>query len=110
MHELALMESLVDAVSEKLGQTRVASVRLEIGQLVAAVPETLRFCFELCSRGTGLEGAELDIVEIPGRARCRECSAEVALGSGLVPCRCGSFDLEVTAGEELRVRDVEVVT
>jgi len=38
-------------------------VTLEIGKLAAVLPESVRFCFDICSRGTLLEGARLEIIE-----------------------------------------------
>jgi hydrogenase nickel incorporation protein HypA/HybF len=42
-------------------------VRLEIGRLSAVVPDSIRFCFDICAQGTPLEGAELEIVESAGQ-------------------------------------------
>lgn len=109
MHELALLQSVVDAVREHVGDARVVTVRLEVGRLSTALPDALRFCFDLCARGTTLEGAALDIVEIEGRAICDECHREFELPSLLANCPCGSVRLRVVAGHELRVREVEVV-
>lgn len=109
MHELALIESLVEAVDEQVEQGRVTAVRLEVGTLVAVVPDAMHFCFDVCTRGTRLEGASLEIAELPGRARCRSCGAEVTLNTPLARCACGGIDLEVLAGHELRIKEVEVV-
>jgi hydrogenase nickel incorporation protein HypA/HybF len=110
MHELALMESVVCAVGERIGAARVVAVRLEVGRLAAVVPEALRFCFDVCARGTTLEGASLTIDEIPGRGQCRACGAEQPLESFYADCPCGSTDFAVLAGQELRVKTVEVET
>jgi hydrogenase nickel incorporation protein HypA/HybF len=108
MHELALMESVVESVVEQIGAQRVAIVRLEIGELAGIAVDAMRFSFDVCVRGTTLEGAELDILRVPGRARCRTCAAERALPSFTSPCACGSFDHELLAGDELRLKEVEV--
>ncbi len=109
MHELALMESVVAAVEDEVREGRVTRVRLEVGSLHAVVHDALRFCFDVCTRGTRLEGAHLEIVEIPGRARCERCGAERAIDALAMPsCACGSIDLRVVAGRELRVPEVEV--
>jgi hydrogenase nickel incorporation protein HypA/HybF len=107
VHELALMESMVSAVVERIGAARVTTVRLEIGRLAAVVPEALRFCFDVCARGTSLEGATLEITSIGGRARCRSCGGERPIESYVDPCDCGATDLAVLAGEELRLKNVE---
>jgi hydrogenase nickel incorporation protein HypA/HybF len=108
MHELAITESLVHAVDERVAPERVACLRLQVGRLAGVVPEALRFCFDICARGTALEGAALEIDETPGRGRCRSCGAEVAMESFLDLCACGSADVEVVAGQELKIKEVEV--
>jgi hydrogenase nickel incorporation protein HypA/HybF len=108
VHELALMEKVVAAVVERIGGERVATVRLEIGRLVAVVPEALTRCFDLCARGTSLEGAALEIARIEGRARCRSCGCERIIDSYADRCDCGASDLAVLAGEELLIKKVEV--
>jgi hydrogenase nickel incorporation protein HypA/HybF len=108
MHELAVMESIVATVEERVRPARVCRVHLRIGELSGVVPDALRFCFDACAQGTALEGAALEIDEVRGRGRCRLCGDEVALGSFLELCPCGSAELEVIAGNELRVTSVEV--
>ena len=66
MHELAIVEGVIDAVMEKLPDATVTCVRLDIGTLSGVVPDALRFSFELATEGTNLAGAELEISEVPG--------------------------------------------
>jgi hydrogenase nickel incorporation protein HypA/HybF len=108
MHELAITESMVATVAEHVGEARVARLRVQVGSLAGVVPHALRFCFEICARGTVLEGAALEIDEIPARGSCRQCGAEIAMASFLDFCRCGSAELELLAGQELRIKHVEV--
>lgn len=109
MHELALMTSLVETVSERVAGARVISVKLEVGRFTCVVPDALSFCFEICAEGTALEGATLEIDQVPGRARCNDCGAEIAQTGWLALCDCGSANLELLAGQELRIREVEVI-
>ena len=108
MHELAITESMVAAVADSVGPARVARVRLQIGRLAGVVPDALRFCFEACTRGTALEGAALEIDEIPALGRCRRCGAEMTVTSFLDTCACGSLEIELVSGQELRIKHVEV--
>ena len=108
MHELAITESVVDAVSQRVDDGRVTRVVLEIGKLSGVVPDALRFCFDVCAAGTALEGATLDIVEIAARARCRTCDAELTLQDCIALCACGSADLEFLSGQQLTIKEVEV--
>lgn len=108
MHELAITEAIVAGVCERIGDASVKRVTVEIGQLSAVQPDAVRFCFDVCASGTPLAGAELDIVRVPGRARCRSCQAEVELKELFLLCSCGTGELEVVSGLELMVRSVEV--
>jgi hydrogenase nickel incorporation protein HypA/HybF len=108
VHELSITESVVAAVSEHVGDTTLLSLTLEIGALSGVVPDSVRFCFELCALGTPCEGARLDIVDIPGTARCRDCDAEIELPDQIALCPCGSANLEITGGRQLRIRCLEI--
>lgn len=109
MHELAVTESLVAGVAERMGDARVTRVVVHVGRLSGIVPEALQQCFGICAQGTTLEGASLEIVEIPGRGWCRECRSEVEITDPLPFCPCGGVDLEIRQGRELRVKEVEVL-
>jgi hydrogenase nickel incorporation protein HypA/HybF len=108
MHELAITQSIVDAVAERTYGARVAVVHLRVGKLSGVVPDALRFCFELVSDGTPLQGAVLDIEEPEGRGRCRSCGDDFVLSHLILLCPCGSADVDTYSGQELSVRAVEV--
>ena len=109
MHELSITQSVVTAVTQRLRDARVRRIRLEVGQLSGLVPDSVRFCFEMVAAGTTCEGAVLEIDEPPGRARCRTCGTPFETAEVLPLCPCGSADVEVQGGQELRIREVEVV-
>jgi len=108
MHEMAITESVIAAVSEKVGDRRVQRVSLVVGRLSGVVAESLYFYFDLATEGTPLEASLLEIIDIPGRARCRSCGAEVELEDMIALCTCGSADLEILSGEELTIKEVEL--
>ena len=108
MHELAIAESVVDTVTQRLPGATVTCVHLEIGALSGVVADSIRFCFDLATEGTGLAGARLEITEPPARCRCRASGAEFRPDSPIVLCPCGSPDVAVLAGEELKIVSVEV--
>jgi hydrogenase nickel incorporation protein HypA/HybF len=108
VHELSITESVIAAVSEHVGDTPVQSLTLEIGSLSGVVPDAVRFCFELCAQGTPCEGARLEIVGTPGRARCRDCTDEFELPDQIALCHCGSANLEITDGQQLKIRQLEI--
>ena len=108
MHELAIAEGVVDTVTERLAGAKVTCVHLEIGALSGVVADSIRFCFDLATEGTGLEGATLEITEPPARCRCRSCGTEFQPDPPIMLCPCGSADVAVLGGEELRILSVQV--
>ena len=108
MHELAITESVVATVAERLPGSRVTLVRLEIGALSGVVADSVRFCFDLVTEGTNLEGAGLEIDEPPGRCRCCECGTEFAPDWPIMACSCGSANVTVLSGQDLRIVSVQV--
>jgi hydrogenase nickel incorporation protein HypA/HybF len=108
MHELAIAESIVDAVCERAAGRKVHRVTVRIGALTAVLPEAMRFCFDLAVEGTVADGAELAIEQPAGAARCRDCGAGITLADLIPLCPCGSADLDVTAGRELQIVSMEV--
>jgi hydrogenase nickel incorporation protein HypA/HybF len=107
MHELGITQNIVAIAMEYASGVPVKSVTLEIGQLTAILPDAIRFCFDVCCQGTILEGAQLEIIEKPGLARCRRCGSEVALDVPFGVCDCGSHDLQIIQGEELSIKTLE---
>jgi hydrogenase nickel incorporation protein HypA/HybF len=109
MHELAIAESLVAIAERHARGRRVTRVEVSAGHLRQVVPAALEFAFELVAQGTAAEGAALVIEEVPAAGRCRSCGAESRLDGFPLTCgACGGWDVEVTAGEELRVESLEL--
>ena len=108
MHELGITQEVVAIAAKGAAGRRVRRVVLEIGKLSGVFPDAVRFCFDLCAEDTVVAGAVLEIVEIPGRGQCRACGNDVSLDRPFGQCVCGNTDLEWLAGDELRVRELEV--
>jgi hydrogenase nickel incorporation protein HypA/HybF len=112
MHEMALAESMleiVEATARRSGAERVIAVRLEIGVLAQVEPDALRFCFDAVTRGSLAERARLEIATIPGEAWCMPCGETVPLpGLGASCPQCGSYQLSVSRGDAMRVKEIEV--
>jgi hydrogenase nickel incorporation protein HypA/HybF len=107
MHELSIATAVIDTCVAHAGGARVLRVRMEVGRLVAVLPDSLRFCFDACAEGTPVEGAVLEILETPGRAVCDDCLSIVDLTAPFGVCACGG-SLRIVAGQELCVKDMEI--
>jgi len=109
LHELSIADSIVQVASRHANGRRVTKVRIKVGHLRQVVPSALAFGFELVAEGTTVEGAELEMEEVPATGMCRECGAESQLRTFPLRCQaCGGFDLEVVKGEELLVESLEL--
>jgi hydrogenase nickel incorporation protein HypA/HybF len=109
MHELAIAEGVVRIASEHARGRRVAVVRVAAGHLRQVVPDALAFAFELVALDTPLEGARLELREVPARVRCHACGSESEQDGFPLACdACSGFDVEVTGGEELMVEELEI--
>lgn len=112
MHEMAMSESLVEIVEEegrKHGFAKVRVVRVELGTLGHVEPDALRFCFDAVTRGTIAEGAQLDIVAVAGAGFCLDCGQTVPLTERFGACPiCGAYHVQMTAGDDLRIKELEV--
>jgi hydrogenase nickel incorporation protein HypA/HybF len=111
MHELSITQSVVESIVERLGDTQVTRVTLEIGRLSGVVVDSIRFCFDLVAEGTPVQGAELVVDEPGGTGQCRDCAVRFETNDPIVLCPgCGSSDVNVLAGQDMRIKSVEVLT
>jgi hydrogenase nickel incorporation protein HypA/HybF len=113
MHEMSLAQGILQIVEDTLarnGGGRVNLVRLEVGQLAGVELSALRFSFEVVAGATAAAGAALEIEEPPGQAWCLQCSRTVPVPGLGEPCPlCGSYQLQVTGGTELRVKEIGIL-
>ncbi|WP_186453955.1 hydrogenase maturation nickel metallochaperone HypA [Denitratisoma sp. DHT3] len=112
MHEMSLAEGvlgLIEDAARREGFSRVLAVWVEVGRLAAVEPEALRFCFDAVTAGTLADGARLEIIDLPGQAWCWQCNESVAPMDDEGSCpRCGGYGLQVTGGDQMRVKELEV--
>ncbi len=112
MHEMSIAQSIVEIVDDTLAENEKELLRevvVDIGELVAVVPDSLQFCYETIVSGTCYEKAELKINILPLIIKCNNCEVEskVEKYSFLCP-ECDSTNINVISGEELNIRYLEV--
>ena len=112
MHEMSLCEGIRGVIEDQARAhkvDRITRVRLEIGRFAGVEKHALEFAFDVMMRGSVAEGAALVMIDLPGRAMCYDCMAEVEIADRLDPCpECGGGRLMPVAGDELRIKDLEV--
>lgn len=112
MHEMSLAEGvlhIIEDAARQQGFTRVRTVWLEVGQLACVEREVLCFSFEQAAKESIADSARLEIVEVKGQGWCGHCGCHVPLPALYEPCPdCGNYQIKVTDGDQLRVRELEV--
>ncbi len=111
MHEMSLAEGVLQLIEDARRREafgRVLAVHLEVGALAGVEPEALRFCFDAVTRGTAAMARPADR-GAPGTGCCMSCGETVPMRELYGDCpACGSAQVQVTGGTELRVRELEV--
>jgi hydrogenase nickel incorporation protein HypA/HybF len=108
MHELGITRNLVAIVGEAAQGRAVRKVWLEIGRNSALMPEAVRFCFDVVSKGTALEQAQLEIVQIAPGWQCAGCGVQLGAAAAAPSCPdCGGA-LRLRSGDELNIKAMEV--
>jgi hydrogenase nickel incorporation protein HypA/HybF len=112
MHEMSIAQSLIEIIQEEMarhGARHLRSVRLQVGEMSAVVPESLSFSFEVITAGTALEGARLVIEPVPLEGRCGDCGVQFKIRDYVFVCpECSGTRIETIAGQELSLVDMEV--
>jgi hydrogenase nickel incorporation protein HypA/HybF len=112
MHEMSLCEGILQIMqdeSKNQGFKQVKNLWLEIGRLSGVEVEALRFSFDVVTRNTIADGAGLNIIDLPGNAWCMQCAESVEVSKRFDECpKCGSYQLQVTGGDEMRIKELEV--
>ena len=112
MHEMSIAQSIIDIVDDTLAENEKNKLReivVDIGELVAVVPESLQFCFEAIVSDTIYEKAELKINIKALKINCNDCDVESKIEKYSFMCpNCDSTNISVLSGEELNIRYLEV--
>src|ERR1017187_5599094 len=113
MHELSIVASIVDTVTESAAAypgARVLEVRLRVGALASVVEDSLQFCYGIATEGTALEGSRLVVNVLPVVMHCVPCGQDVELeGVQSFRCpQCGEPCFDLRQGRELGIEAIEI--
>jgi hydrogenase nickel incorporation protein HypA/HybF len=107
---MSLCEAIADIVRPYAAGKHVDVVRVRVGALRQAVPDSLSFCWTLLRDYEDMPDAELELEFVTAEVRCRSCRNESSITSqwSLLCPRCGSADVEVLRGNEFLVTSLDV--
>ncbi len=112
MHELSVCQALLTQVVELAaarGASVVQRIVIEVGPLSGIEPHQLRTAFAVVCVGSCADGAALVIESTPVVVACLLCDAQSHTAPNRLVCgACGGYRTRIVAGDELRLRQVEL--
>ena len=112
MHEMSIVEALLESVRTELSRyrgARVRTVRVRVGTLRQIEPAMLQFCYEAAVRDTPLAGSRLEVQQTEASARCGVCSLTFPVEESWFECpRCHSADAQLLTGDELLLTNLTI--
>ena len=108
MHELSLTQCVIDLAIEHSDNRPVKKLTLDLGLLSCVDAGAIQHCFESIKSGFPLL-AETCLCINPCRpdAVCHQCGTKfqpTAIGQ---PCKCGSFNYDLSGGHQLTLSAME---
>ena len=111
MHELALTEEIVSGAlrtAREAGARAIRQITLELASTSHADPEVVTAHFEMISRGTLAEGAELRFRHRPVSHVCPHCGQSYVVTDEWACPGCGSPALLAHDEPEMSLRNLEI--
>ncbi len=112
MHELPILQNIVDIVLEEARRAnvdRVTDINIAVGELSGVVPESMQFYFDYLKKDDIIAQARLHFNIIPTEVTCRDCHTKFTPVEGQWACpNCESKNLDVVSGTGSYVESIEV--
>ena len=115
MHELGIMTDVLDTalrVCEDNGGKKVTKITLKVGLMSGIIPTYVQSFFDVISKDTKANGAEIIIEPDPAVFICRKCGETTAydvLGPEYVCKSCQSQALRMTSGYGFQIVSVGII-
>ena len=112
MHELPIAKSVLEIAlrhAEEAGADRIVQLNLVIGELSSVMDESVQFYWDIISRDTIAEGAQLHFERAPGQLKCMACGHVFPLDRQDYTCpACGETQVVVIGGDQFHLESIEI--
>ncbi len=116
MHELSVMQSILDIVLEHARENKaekVLNIGLQIGELTDLIDEWMQKYFDYLSKDTIAAGARLTIDRSPAIFKCEDCGnafhVKLQEVDRITCSQCGGERVTLISGRDFYVDHIEVV-
>ena len=111
MHEAHFTENIVEAIVTELKKhpgRAVKSISVKVGESYHLVPDSVLMHYELMTKGTGLEGVKLDLMEEPLEVLCSSCGKQGPVEDHhLLLCSfCHSPQVKAVRGDKVTIEQI----
>lgn len=115
MHELGIVIHTIETVEDlakKNGVKEVTKLTLEVGEVSGLVPSYYRDCFEWAKKKTEyMKNCVLDLIVLEAITYCKDCDQTYSTTKYGKTCpHCGSGNTYLVTGNEMNIRDIQVIT
>lgn len=117
MHELPIVQKVVETVLEYAKQEKALAVRrvnLEIGSLHDLMEDWVKKYFRFITKETVAENAELNILRTPVICQCKVCNEKFTVNvKNIMDVQCPTCENEnyrILFGNELLIQSIEIKT
>ena len=113
MHELSIAQNIVELSTEeskKQNMHNISEIYIEIGSMSGVILEALEFAMEEAVKGSVLESAKINYLNIQAKAVCSKCKNHFDVDDFFAVCpKCGSFETDINSGKDLKIKKIKFV-
>jgi hydrogenase nickel incorporation protein HypA/HybF len=104
VHEFSIAEALLGQVLKHgPAGARISGVRIRVGALRGLEPEALQMSWTAVTIGSAIEGAVLEVDQLPWAITCSSCGRVWESRVPFVSCECGNDTPAPVGGDELEI-------
>ena len=112
MHELSVTEGILKICldeEKKHNFKKVKNIKIKVGELTGLIPSCISYYFDIVSKNTVAEGAEIKVEKIPVIIYCNDCDYKGELEERKYDCpSCKGNNYKIIGGKEFYLDTMEV--
>jgi hydrogenase nickel incorporation protein HypA/HybF len=113
MHEYPVAKRIIRIAEEAAkshGAARVKRINIVAGELSGFIGESIKMYFDMLSRGSAAQGAEINVKTVRPTLKCSACGMTFDMKSGFSCPSCGGDARLTGAGREFYVESIDIET